>query len=156
MPIFTVPEFGGGGGGGGPPGPPGDTRYYFRYSFGNGGVPANGTRFLRLAQAVFASETGDLLTDDGAIRGISVTINEIDAARAYEVRALSDPSGAGGTGPTTEATLALPVSTLRARRRDLNVPISGLLDLGVSVVRTAGAGGSTFDEIVVILEVSIP
>jgi hypothetical protein len=126
-----------------------------RYTHSNG-VSGGGTQYLRLGQAVFSSETGDLITADGQIRGVSVTVDQVDASRDYEVRVLTDPSGAGGTGPTVVATLALPTSTLRARDRTLTVAVSGLLDLGVQLVRTSGGGPSTFNEIVVLVEVSIP
>lgn len=160
--IFTVPKYGGGAGPAGPSGPTGAAgasaaRYFLRYTWGGSTVvPSGGTRFLRLGQGVFSSETADLLTADGTIRGVSITVDQVDASRDFEVRVISDPSGAGGTGPTTEGTLALPVSTLRSRRRDLAAVVSGLLDLGVSIVRTSGAGGSSFNEAVVIVEVSIP
>jgi hypothetical protein len=106
---------------------------------------------------VFSSEDGDLLTADGSIRGISISVDAMDASRTYDVNVLSDPAGVGGTGPTIEGALALPLSTLRARRRDLNVPIAGLLDLGVEIRRASGpAAVSTFGEMVVLVEVSIP
>ena len=105
---------------------------------------------------VFSSEDGDLPTADFTIRGISISVDAVDGAQSYDVEVLSDPSGAGGTGPTVEATLALGVGVLRARDRSLAVAIAGLLDLGVRVVRTAGAAPSVFGEIVVTVEVSIP
>jgi hypothetical protein len=106
---------------------------------------------------VFSSEDGDLLTADGSIRGISVALDGVDLASTYDINVLSDPSGTGGTGPTVEATLALAANTQRDRRRDLNVPVAGLLDLGVEIRRTSGpAVQSPFGEIVVLVEVSIP
>jgi len=157
--YFVPPQAGsvGATGSPGPTGPPGsgDARYYLRYTHG-GGVPDGGVQYLRLGVGVFSSENGDLMTADGQIRGITVTVNALDGSRSYDVEVLSDPSGVGGTGPTVEATLALPTNTLRARDRSLAIPVVGLLDLGVRLVRTAGAGASTFGEIVVIVEVSIP
>jgi hypothetical protein len=109
-----------------------------------------------LGVGVFSSEDGTLMTADGRIRGIAVAVDAIDPGQAYNIEILSDPSGAGGTGPTVLATLALPVSTLRARNRAFVVPVAGLLDLGVRVVRVAPGGISVFGEIVVTVEVSIP
>jgi hypothetical protein len=158
---FVIPVIGGAtgptgpGGGSGGSGISGPARYFLRYTHG-GGVPDGADQYLRLGVGVFSSEDGDLLVADGRIRGISVAVNVVDASRSYQVEVLSDPSGAGGTGPTVEATLALPSSTLRARDRTFAVAVPGLLDLGVRLVQTAGAGDSTFDEIVVLVEVSIP
>jgi hypothetical protein len=105
---------------------------------------------------VFSSENGDLLTADAQIRGIAIAVDQVDGVQAYTAEVLSDPSGAGGTGPTVEASLVLPINTLRVRNRALAVPVSGLLDLGVRLVRGAGVAASVFGEIVVTVEVSIP
>ena len=155
--VFFVPPQTGPSGPAGPPGPPGsvDARYFLRYTHG-GGVPDGADQYLRLGVGVFSSEDGDLLTADGQIRGISVAVDAQDSVRGYDVEILSDPSGVGGTGPTVEATLSLATNTLRARDRTLSVAVSGLLDLGVRLVRTSGAGASSFGEIVVLVEVSIP
>jgi hypothetical protein len=126
-----------------------------RYTHG-GGVPASGTQYLRLGVGVFSSENGELITADGQIRGIAISVDQIDGVQAYTAQVLSDPSGGGGTGPTVEASLVLPISTLRVRDRTLAVPVVGLLDLGVRLVRNAGAAASVFGEIVVTVEVSIP
>lgn len=156
MTIFCVPPCGGGGGGAGPPGPPGDTRFFLTFTAPSG-VPAGGTQYLSLAN-VMGSQTGALLTADGAIRGISATVDQVDLTRTYSVQVLSDPSGAGGTGPTIEASVALPANTLRVRDRTFNNSVSGLQDLGVRLVQTfpLAPSASTFEEIVVIVEVSIP
>jgi hypothetical protein len=96
-------------------------------------------------------------TANFTIRGISVTLDVVDAAHTYDVEILSDPSGSGGTGPTLEAVLAIALSTLRVRDRTYAVAIAGLLDLGVRLVRTGGPPtASSFGEIVVTVEVSIP
>jgi hypothetical protein len=155
--VYFVPPQAGSVGPPGPPGPPGpaDDRYFLRYTHG-GGVPTSGSQYLRLGVGVFSSENGDLMTADGQIRGIAIAVDQIDGVQAYTAEVLSDPSGAGGTGPTVEASLILPVSTLRVRDRTLTVPISGLLDLGVRLVRNAGVAASVFGEIVVTVEVSIP
>ena len=156
MSIFTIPTFGAGGGGPGPPGPAGPVTHILRYTHG-GGVPAGGIQSLRLGVGVFSSEDGDLLTADCTIIGVSISVDAVDAAHTYDVNVMSDPSGAGGTGPTVEATLPLAVSTLRFRDRTFSAPIVGLLDLGVELVRTAGpATPSTFSEIVVLVEVTLP
>jgi hypothetical protein len=155
--IFTVPDTGGGGvpGPSGPTGATGpeDARYYLRFTHG-GGVPIAGTQYLRLGVGVFSSESGDLLTADGTLIGISVTVNAADVTRDYDVEVLSDPAGLAG-GPTVLGTLALS-GVRQARRRDLAVAVGGLLDLGVRLVRTAGAGASTFTEIIVVVEAKIP
>jgi hypothetical protein len=105
---------------------------------------------------VFSSEDGDMPTADFTIVGVSIAVDSIDAAQAYDVEVLSDPSGGGGTGPTVEATLALPVSTLRVRDRTFAVAVAGLLDLGVRVVRVGAGVASVFADMVVTVEVSIP
>jgi hypothetical protein len=112
--VFFVPPQQGSAGAPGPPGPPGpaDNRYYLRFTHG-GGVPSSGTQYLRLGVGVFSSEDGDLPTADYTIRGISISVDAIDAAQTYDVEVLS-------------------------------------------VVRTAGAAASTFGDIVVTVEVSIP
>ena len=96
------------------------------------------------------------LTADGSIRGISFSTDALDGLRTYDINVLTDPSGSGGTGPTVVASMSLPLNTQRIRRRDLAVPVAGLLDLGVEIRRTSGAGGSAFTEMVVLVEVSIP
>jgi hypothetical protein len=163
--VFFIPPQGAAGptgpagptGSAGPTGPSGvaDNRYFLRYTHGTG-IPASGSQFLRLGVGVFSSEDGDLMTADGRVRGIAVAVNAIDAAQDYTIQVLSDPSGAGGTGPTVEASLALPVSTLRIRNRSFSAPVAGLLDLGVRVIRNSGALASVFTDIVVSVEVSIP
>lgn len=156
--VFFVPPQAGSVGPAGPTGPTGggstDARFFLRYTFG-GGVPIGGTQYLRLGVGVFSSEDGDLLTADGQIRGIAISVDGADP-QTYDVEVLSDPSGAGGTGPTVVATLGLPAATLRARNRAFAVAVAGLLDLGVRVVRTSGVAASVFGEIVVTVEVSIP
>lgn len=104
------------------------------------------------------SQTGALLTADGTIRGISVTVDQVDLTRTYSVQVLSDPSGAGGTGPTVEAAVPLPANTLRVRNRSFSNAVAGLQDLGVRLTQTfpLAPSASTFEEIVVIVEVSIP
>jgi len=156
--VFFVPPQAGSVGPPGPTGPTGggstDARFFLRYTY-NGGIPIGGTQYLRLGVGVLSSQDGDLMTADGQIRGIAVAVNAIDP-QTYNVEVLSDPSGSGGTGPVVAATLGLPINTLRFRSRAFAVAVSGLLDLGVRVVRTAGAAVSVFSEIVVTVEVSIP
>ena len=158
--VFFVPPQAGSVGPAGPTGPTGasgaaDARYFLRYTT-DSGVPIGGTQYLRLGVGVFSSQDGDLMTADGQVRGIAVAVDLIDPIQPFAVQVLSDPSGAGGTGPTVIATLNLPASTLRVRNRALAVPVVGLLDLGVRLVRLAGAAPSAFQEIVVLVEVSIP
>lgn len=167
MTIFTVPTLGGAAGPPGPPGPvgpsgptgaagpTGDNTVFLRYS-SDVGVPSGGLQYFRLAAGVFASEAGDLSTADATIRGVSVNVDSVDVSRAYDVEVLTDPSGAGGTGPTLVATLSLATNTLRARSSSYVVAVSGLLDIGVRMRRTSGSGASTFQEAVVIVEVSLP
>jgi hypothetical protein len=158
--VFFVPPQAGTPGPAGPTGPTGsagsvDERFYLRFTHG-GGVPTSGSQYLRLGVGVFSSEDGALPTADFTIRGISIAVDQVDGVQDYTIRVLSDPSGAGGTGPTVEATLALPAGTLRARDRTLAVAVAGLLDLGVRVDRDAGAAASVFSDMVVTVEVSIP
>jgi hypothetical protein len=158
--VFFVPPQAGSPGPAGPTGATGpagtvDERFYLRFTHG-GGIPTSGSQYLRLGVGVFSSQDGALPTADFTIRGVSIAVDQVDGVQAYTVEVLSDPSGAGGTGPTLEASLALPVGILRARDRTLAVAVAGLLDLGVRVVRNAGAAASVFSDMVVTVEVSIP
>lgn len=156
MTIFTVPAYGSGGGGGpGPPGPAGPVTVFLRYTSGTA-VPDGGVRYLQLGPNVYSSEAGDLPTADFTIIGASIAVNVVDTVRAYNLEILTDPSGSGGTGPTVVGTLFLPLSTLRNRTRALSIPVAGLTDIGVRLSRTSGTGPSTFTDIAVLLEATIP
>jgi hypothetical protein len=154
--IFTVPRLGGGAPGPpGPPGPAGQSTYYLQYT-GQHGVLAV-QQYLSMGPGVLASQTGGLLTANGTLVGVSVAVDVIDAARSYDVEVLTDPSGAGGTGPTVVATLPLAAGVLRNRVSGLAVAVAGLLDLGVRLTRSAGpAGPSDFKQVAVIVEATIP
>jgi len=145
--IFTVPDCGGGGGG--PPGPPGASTYFWRFTVDDG-VPNGGGRYLRLGEGVFSSQAGAMLTGDGELNGISFVADAADGSRDYDLEILSDPAGA----PVVLATL--PISGVQRNRvRGLAVSIVGLTEVGARLVRTSGSGPSSFNRVVVTVEVSI-
>lgn len=140
----------------GPSGPTGDTgpqeqRFFFTFTIDNG-VPTAGTRYLLVGPGTFCSDVGQLLTANGTIRGIAVAVSVIDASRSYNVEVVSSPAGV----PAVLATLALPTSTKTARDRTYSAALAGLTEFGVRLVRSAGAGASSFGDVVVTVEVSIP
>lgn len=155
MTIFTVPNYSGGVGPPGPPGPPGAAGAASYLTYGSAQpVPGSGILYLQADGGVITSTTGCVVPADSTLIGISIAVNTLPV-NSYNVEILSDPSGVGGTGPTVLATLPL-VGVLRNRTRALAIPITGLLDIGARLVRTAGAGPSVFNRTVVIAEVTTP
>jgi len=72
----------------------------------------------------------------GTITGASIRVNVIDAARAYNLEVLLNGASV--------ATVALPVSALGAFSTALSVAVAAGDQIGARLVRTSGAGGSTF------------
>ena len=118
------------------------------------GVPAAGTRYLRYGQGLLSSAAGFRLAAAGRLRGITIQVN-VGSPNAYAVEILRDPAGRLGV-PLVIATLVLPAAALSAVDRTFVVAVTTAHELGARVVRTAGAGASTFAAIAVKTEWSIP
>lgn len=114
----------------------------YRYS-ANNGVPAGGTRFLSTFQNIATSSTGDRIIRASVLRGVSVKVDVVDAARSFDINVLSPSSGV----PVIIATLTLPVSTIGAQTSSLSVALATGAELGAQIVRATGAGASTFSNI---------
>jgi hypothetical protein len=85
------------------------------------------------------------------ITGISVRVDAVDAARNYNVDVISAPS----TAPASLQTLALN-GVISNQVSGLAVAVGGAgTEVGVRLVRTAGAGRSTFRRIVVAVRFKI-
>jgi hypothetical protein len=116
-----------------------------KYSFGrSAAVPAGGTLQL------FA--TGQTLQGFRAIRagkitGLSLRVNVVDAARAYQLQVFIN-------GVLSTAVLALPVSTLSVSTTALYVAVAAGDIITTFVVRTAGAGASTFGDEAALVELT--
>lgn len=115
------------------------------------GVPGAGTRFLDRA-GVACTTAPVLLPDAVVLKGMSVIVNVADAARNFSVDVVTDPAGV----PVVVGSLSLTATNTSNRRRDLSAVISAGALWGVRVVRTSGAGASTFADIRVEVEVKMP
>jgi hypothetical protein len=82
------------------------------------------------------------------LTGVSVRVGTVDGARAFTVDVISNPDGV----PAVLGTLALPVATQSARTVALAAAVLAGTSFGVRMVRTAGAGNSSFDRILVLVE----
>lgn len=120
----------------------------------DGGVPAFGTRYLRFGQGVISSVAGFRMSAAGQLRAITVQVNTTSPS-TYDVEVLRDPAGRLGA-PAVLATLTLSPGTLFTVSGALAVAVAAADELGVRMVRTAGALSSSFSYIVVKTEWSIP
>lgn len=119
----------------------------------NAGVPDSGIRFLRFGQSVITSLSGFRLpATGGVLKGLTIQTQN-SSANDYQVQLLSDPSGrAAGPTAIAGAVLSLPAGSVFARDRSLSIAVADL-ELGVWVLRTAGAAtGTQLDQISVIAE----
>jgi hypothetical protein len=144
-------------GGTGPDGPTGDTgpqanNYFLTFTISNG-VPTSGTRYANVGQNVLSSEVGIRLPAASTLVGITYSADATPgASRTYDVEVISDPAGT----PSIEATLAIGNAESADSRRDLSVAIGATTLLGVRMTRQADAGSSSFTDVVIIVELSIP
>jgi len=137
----------------GPTGPTGPVVSHFMFTFGHDkGVPGGGgVQYLFASNKVNSNQVGHLLTAAGTLLGISVSVDELDAARSYDVEVISDPAGS----PAILGTLNLATSTLTNSRRDLAVAIGAAVTWGVRITLASGSGDSTFKKLLVNVEVTI-
>lgn len=136
-----------------PPSGGGSTGFTMPFSH-DAGVPVGGTRYLRYGQNVISSSTGFRLTAAGTLKGIAIAVQLASATNTYAVEVLSDP--AAKFGPTgVLATLLLPVTTFGNQVTGLAVAVPLGVEIGVRVVRTAGAGNG-LGQIAVGVEFSVP
>lgn len=97
------------------------------------------------------SAAGWTALSNGTIKGISARSSVSDPSRVYEIRFVRGP----GNTNTTIATLEFN-NTTYASRRDLNAAFTKDWELGVVVVLTTGNGNSSFDNLVVAVEIDMP
>lgn len=115
-----------------------------KYLFGNtAAVPAGGT--LQMNGPGNAIQ-GYRMMRAGTITGGSIQVNTADASRAYNLDIR--------VNAVSVATVPLPVSTLGASNVVLSVPVVVGDVVSAFLVRTSGAGASTFDEMASAVEVT--
>ena len=102
---------------------------------------------MRCGQGVLCSSAGDRTNVATTLTGISVQVDAIDAARSYDIEVVSSPSGT----PVVLSTLNLATSTIGTSVSGLSVAVAANTEVGVRVVRATGAGASTFNDIVVVV-----
>jgi hypothetical protein len=107
---------------------------------------------MMIGEKVYSSEVGIRLPAAATLRGITFSADAADASRNYDVEILSDPAG---TPAVLGSALAITNETDDARR-DLSAAIGGAVLIGARITRTSGSGKSSFDDAVVLAEISIP
>jgi len=118
---------------------------------------------MRPAAQIVAGTCGETFDTPVQARGVSVAVDTAESApNAWDIEVIKDPTG---TPVLMGLGLALPTDgvTRISSRRDLatvGVPGSALLalgeDYGVQIVRTAGVNPSSFIDILVAVEFSLP
>lgn len=117
--------------------------------FGNfSGVPAGGTLYLRCGQGAFSNSAPYRLFRDGVITGASIRVDTADASRDYDMEIVDDPTGS----PSVLATLSMS-NVVGVTNGALSAVVSSDDDIGVRLVRTSGAGASSFTNITVLVEI---
>ena len=103
-------------------------------------------------EGVLTSAVGIRLPSAATLIGISYSADATPGgARTYDVDFVSDPAGA----PAVLGALAIDNSESDDARRDLSVAIAAGVFVGVEMNRTAGAGGSSFSEALVEIELEV-
>lgn len=125
--------------------------YFLRYTRPTG-VPIGGTQYLDIGPGTVSSSVGERLPVAATLKGVTISLNIVDGTRDYSLQVLSDPAGA----PAVLATLTVPTGTLDKADRSFAVAIPAGTKIGARMIRTSGAGVSDFDEIDVLLELTIP
>lgn len=106
-------------------------------------VPAGGTLQL---QGPGQSLSGVRTLRAGIITGASIQVNVLDAARAYNLEIRVNGVAA--------ATVPLPIGATGAQSTALAVAVAAGSSITAFMIRTAGAGGSTFAEEYAAVEVT--
>ena len=119
-----------------------------RYTY-DAGVPLTGTRYLRLGQGVFSSSCGDRIPMDTTLSYISTEVDATDSSRSYTVEILSNPAGT----PSVLASQVLAVG-LRGDSTQVSVGILSGTEIGARMVLSTGYGVSTFNSIVVNIDLT--
>jgi hypothetical protein len=102
---------------------------------------------------VLSSEVGIRLPAAATLVGITYSADAADSSgRIYHVEVLSDPAGS----PALLGSALVIDNETDDARRDLSAAISAGTLIGVRLRRDSGAGSSSFTDVVIIVEVSIP
>ena len=125
--------------------------YFLRYTRPTG-VPVGGTQYLDLGPSVVSSSIGERLPFAATLKGLTISLNVVDVTRDYSLQLLSDPAGAFAV----LATLTVPAGTLDKVDRTYAVAIPSGTKIGARLIRTSGAGASTFEEVDVLVEITTP
>lgn len=121
--------------------------------FGSPGrVPSAGVRYLERA-GVACSLVPSLLPAAWTLIGLTITIDVVDATRAYDIEVVSDPHGVPAVIGTA---LPLPLSTLSASTRALTTAVPANTLWGVRIRRATSTGQSSFTRARVEVEVEMP
>jgi len=110
---------------------------------------------MRLGQNVFANDVGEVMPADFTIRRITFAADAVDASRTYAVEVLTDPANIAAARATVAST-TVPISTRLHRSAALAVAVSGVVDIGVRIRLLTGTGNSSFGDVSVNVEISIP
>jgi hypothetical protein len=100
-----------------------------------------------------SSSCGEILTAAATFRGLTVTVDTAEATNNYDVELISDPTGAR---TLIGSALTLTAGNRTAKRRDQSAAIVADTEIGARVVLSSGSGASTFSDVVVVVELSIP
>lgn len=111
----------------------------------NQSVPGSGTLYLQGPGGVVTSSVGFRMLRAGAIKGGSVQVDAADATRSYNLSIRINGSQV--------ATIALAATNTGAHSTALNQAYVAGDRIEVALIRSAGAGSSTFDDTLVLIEV---
>jgi hypothetical protein len=108
---------------------------------------------MQVGASVFSSEVGIRMPAAATLRGITYSADDVPGStRTYDVEVISDPAG---TPAVLGSALGVGTGISAASRRDLSAAIGATTLIGVRLNRTAGTGKSTFNDVVVLVELEI-
>lgn len=113
-------------------------------------VPGGGTLYLMGAGTVLTSAAPIRILRSGTITAAMITVDAADATRSYKL-SIQTSATIGGTY-TEVASLALAATNQSAATTALAVAVTAGHFMRIAVIRTAGAGGSTFSNINAMVE----